>query len=139
MGSALTGDIDDLVSRGGMGGPKQAETLVLVVALGLQRQWWGFSEKGFGTPGASASAISTSNAISGTVDADLTSLGLLIGGVVLILCRQLLTTVNSYSQKALRREGYSRKERTVSEWYLIAFGTALALVGVLDLFNIVSL
>ncbi len=73
------------------------------------------------------------------MDADLTSLGLLIGGVVLILCRRLLTTVNSYSQKALRREGYSQKERTVSEWYLIAFGTALALVGLLDLFNIVSL
>ncbi len=72
------------------------------------------------------------------MDADLTSLGLLIGGVVLILCRRLLTTVNSSSQKVLRREGYSRKERTVSEWYLIAVGTALALAGLLDLFNIVS-
>ncbi len=73
------------------------------------------------------------------MDANLTGLGLLIGGVALILCRRLLTTVNSYSQQVLRREGYSGKERRVSEWYLIALGTALIIAGLLDLFGIVQL
>ncbi len=73
------------------------------------------------------------------MDANLTGLGLLIGGVALILCRRLLTTVNSYTQKVLRRDGYSEKERRVSEWYLVASGTALVIAGLLDLFGIVQL
>ncbi len=73
------------------------------------------------------------------MDANLTGLGLLIGGVALILCRRLFTTANSYSQKVLRREPYSGTERRVSAWYLIAFGTALIIAGLLDLCGIVQL
>ncbi len=62
-----------------------------------------------------------------------------MGGVALILCRRLLTTVNGYSQQVLRREAYSDTERRVSEWYLVAFGTALIIAGLLDLFGIVQL
>jgi hypothetical protein len=72
------------------------------------------------------------------MDISLAGVGLLIGGAGLILLRRLLTTVNSASQKVLRREGYSPTERKVSDWYLIAFGITMIIIGLLDLFGVIN-
>lgn len=56
----------------------------------------------------------------------------------MILLRRLLTTVSSVTQKVLRGESYSPRERKVSDVYLLGFGIALTIAGLFDLSGIID-
>ena len=69
----------------------------------------------------------------------LDAVGFVIGGTALIVFHSTFTAVFSATQRVLRKEGYSSKERRVSDRYSMAIGVIFVGLGLLELFGVAEI